>query len=109
MGKWHKHKKTSHTKEPRGQPFPSRMLQGCKEHTIKYYRQTCNTKTHESTKSTALERSVKILEGSIMFDGTNQALISDMDQDKQMLVCMQPPSLIDVSTYKNGYKTNIKT
>ena len=23
MGKWQKHKKTSHTKEPSGQPFPS--------------------------------------------------------------------------------------
>ena len=30
-GKVTKHKKTSHTREPRGQPFPSRWPQGCKE------------------------------------------------------------------------------
>ena len=33
MGKWQKHKKTQHTREPRGQPFPSRFSQGCKEQT----------------------------------------------------------------------------
>ena len=31
MGKSQKHKKTQHTREPRGQPFPSRGSQGCKE------------------------------------------------------------------------------
>ena len=36
MGKWQKHKKTSHTREPRGQPFPSRWPQGCKKQTRPY-------------------------------------------------------------------------
>ena len=31
MGKWQKHKKTSYTRQPRGQPFPSRWPQGYKE------------------------------------------------------------------------------
>ena len=55
-----KHKKTSHTRQPRGQPFPSRRSQGC------INRQDSITKTtmkHKKTKqkiqtSTALERSV---------------------------------------------------
>ena len=36
IGKWQKHKKTSHTREPRGQPFPSRWSQGCKKQTRQY-------------------------------------------------------------------------
>ena len=60
MGKWHKRKKTSHTREPRGHPFPSGWPQGCKEQTIKYHRQF---ETHITQRihrrSTALERSVK--------------------------------------------------
>ena len=36
MGKRQKHKKTSHIKEPRGQPFPSMLPQGCKEKTRQY-------------------------------------------------------------------------
>ena len=29
-------KKTSHTRKPRGQPFPNRCPQGCKKHTSQY-------------------------------------------------------------------------
>ena len=36
MGKWEKHQKTSHTREPRGRAFPSKWLQGCKEQTRQY-------------------------------------------------------------------------
>ena len=36
MRKWQKHKKTSHTREPRGQPFPSRPSQGCEKQTRQY-------------------------------------------------------------------------
>ena len=35
-GKVTKHKETSHTREPRGHPFPSRGSQGCKKHTREY-------------------------------------------------------------------------
>ena len=37
-------------------------------------------------RSTALERSVKILEGLNMFEGTNLTIIFDVNQDKKMLV-----------------------
>ena len=33
MGQWQKHKKTQHTREPRGQPNTSRWSEGCKEQT----------------------------------------------------------------------------
>ena len=38
-----KTQKTSHTREPRGQSFPSRWPQGCKEQIRQYNRQTRNT------------------------------------------------------------------
>ena len=37
-------------------------------------------------RSTALERSVKLLEGLNMFECTNLTIISDVNQDKKMLV-----------------------
>ena len=33
MWEWQKHNKTLNTREPWGQPFPSRWLQGCNEQT----------------------------------------------------------------------------
>ena len=73
LEKWHKHQKTSHTREPRGQPFPSRWPQGCKEQIRQYGRQTQNTNYKRFHKrNTALEQSVrKVLKGWNMFDGTN--------------------------------------
>ena len=52
-GKVTKHKKTSHTREPRGKPFPSRWQQGCNEQARQ------NDRQKGSTKKTALEWSVK--------------------------------------------------
>ena len=37
-GKWHNHKETSHTREPRGPPFHSRWSNDCKEQTRQYNR-----------------------------------------------------------------------
>ena len=58
------HTKTPHTREPRGQPFYSRWLQGCKEPTSQYERQTGNTNNTVSKKYKLL------LESLHMFDGT---------------------------------------
>ena len=44
MGKWLKHNKTSHTGEPRGQPFPSRWPQGCKTQTRLCFKENTNIK-----------------------------------------------------------------
>ena len=39
-----KHKKNSHTREPRGQPFPNRWPLGCKEQTWQYGKTNTNNK-----------------------------------------------------------------
>ena len=44
MGKWHKHNKTSHKREPRGQPFPNRWPQGCKKQASQYGQDNANNK-----------------------------------------------------------------
>ena len=63
MGKLQKHTKTLHTRALRGQPFPSRKQQDCKEQTRQYDRQTryTNNKKRIHKRNTALEWSVKRL------------------------------------------------
>ena len=80
MGSEKKKKKTSHT---RGQPFPSKYLEECKEHTSQY-----NKDKHKKTiikkdpqKSTALKWSVKHTGRNKLFNCTKVILNSDVDQD----------------------------
>ena len=75
-GKVTKHQKTSHTREPRGQPFLSRWPQGCKEQTRKH-----NNSKIDPQKKHRLGTVSKILEGLPIFNGTNLPLSSDVDQD----------------------------
>ena len=49
MGKW-LHKKTSHTREPRGQPFPSRWPQGCSGQTRQHERHIWKTQNINNKK-----------------------------------------------------------
>ena len=76
MGKWQKHKKTSHTREPRGQPFPSTRLQGT------WLIRNTNNKKDPYQKHCLGTIWVILLGGFNMFDGTNLTLYSDVDQDK---------------------------
>ena len=76
-GKVTKTQEKSHTREPRGQPFPSRWPKDHKEQTSQY-----DHKKNPQKKHRIWTLSTNILEGLNMFDGTNLTLISDVNQDK---------------------------
>ena len=78
MGKWQKHKTTSHTREARGQPFPQQVttrLQGT--NTIAKQWQTWNLHNkNDPPNNIVWERSInEILEGLNMFNCTNITII----------------------------------
>ena len=82
--KWQKHKKTSHTIEPRGQPFPSRWPQGCKEQTRQHNKdkdKTYITKNDPQKKHCLGTVCKKITGGLKYVKGTNLTLNWDVDQD----------------------------
>ena len=62
--KWQKHK-TLHTRESRGQPFPSRWPQGCKKQTRQHGRHETQITKRIHKRSTAFERSVKQITGGL--------------------------------------------
>ena len=77
-GKVTKYKNTLHTREIRGQPFPSRWSQGCKAQTRQYNKDNHETQITKmiQKRRTALERSLKILENGYMQPGNHQVSIS---------------------------------
>ena len=84
--KWEsdKNQETSHTRESKGQHFPSRWSQRCKEQTRRHNKDKPEIKITKRIhkRSTALGRSLKkLLEGLNMFNGTNLTLNFDVDQD----------------------------
>ena len=84
MGKWQKHKETSHIRETRAQPFPGRWSQSCKEQTRQCNKDKRETQIRKNIhkRSTALEQSEEILlEGQNMFHGMNITLNFDVEKD----------------------------
>ena len=76
MGKLQKQKKTSHTREPNGLPFPATDHKAARE------RQDSMTDMKHSQKKYRLGTvSKNILEGLNMFDCANLTHISDVDQN----------------------------
>ena len=74
------HKKTSHTGEPRSQPFPNRWPQGCMTQTRQCDKDKHIIKIHK--RNTTLEQSVrKLPEGLNYCLGTNLTINFDVDQD----------------------------
>ena len=65
IGKWQKHKKTSHTRKPRCQYFPNSWSQGCMERTRQHKKDKYETEITKviHKRSTTLERSVKYTGG----------------------------------------------
>ena len=108
-GKVTKHKNTSHIREPRGQPFPSRWSEGCKE------RQDSLAKTNKKHKDPQKKRrlgtvSKEVQEGFNIMVPTSPLILMWI-QTHRCLVCMKYPQLIDApshSTYKSGCKKEIK-
>ena len=68
-GKVTKNKKIRCTNQPKGQPFPNRSPQDCKE------------QKGSIKRIAALEYSEKSLQGLNMFKGTNLTINADVDQD----------------------------
>ena len=74
-------KKTQHTREPRGEPFPQATRN--RQDIITKIKCNINNKKYPQ-RSNALEWSAKKQEGINMFNGTNLIFSSDVDQDTQM-------------------------
>ena len=82
LSKWHKHKETHHTREPRCQLSPGRWSQGCKEETNqnnKNKHETKITKKDPQKKNCLQTVSKKLLEGLNMFKCTNLILSYNVD------------------------------